>query len=112
MFVVVYRWRCLPEHEAAFRLAWAEMTVAIREQCGSLGSRLHRADDGDLVAYAQWPSREQWESSTATGPAVVRAREEMSRHAERAAPPFLLEVLDDLLEPSPPRQGGANGGAA
>ena len=22
MFVVVYRWRCLPEHEAAFRLVW------------------------------------------------------------------------------------------
>ncbi len=112
MFIVVYRWRCRPEHEAAFRVAWAEMTVAIREQCGSLGSRLHRADDGELVAYAQWPSREQWESSTATGPAVIRAREEMLRHAERVAPPFLLEVLEDLLEPSLPRQGGANGGAA
>jgi hypothetical protein len=35
----------------------------------------------------------------------------MSRHAKRTAPPFLLEVLDDLLEPSPPRQGGADGGA-
>ena len=52
MFIVVYRWRCRPEHEAAFRVAWAEMTFAIREQCGSLGSRLHRADDGELAEVA------------------------------------------------------------
>jgi hypothetical protein len=75
------------------------MTRLIREQCGSLGSRLHRADDGTLVAYAQWPSRQQWESSAATGPAADEARAIMQRCAERAAPPLLLDVLDDRLVP-------------
>ena len=99
MFVVVYRWRCTPENEPAFREAWSTMTRILREQCGSLGSRLHRADDGTLVAYAQWPSRQQWEAANAAGDAADAARATMQRCAERGAPPLLLGVLDDLLAP-------------
>jgi heme-degrading monooxygenase HmoA len=97
VFVVVHRWRCPPENEPTFREAWSTMTRIIREQCGSLGSRLHRADDGTLVAYAQWPSRQQWEAANASGPAAEAARAVMQRCAERAAPPLVLDVLDDLL---------------
>lgn len=100
MFVVIYRWDCSAENEAAFRDAWSEMTHLLRAQHDSLGSRLHRADDGTLVAYAQLPSREHWESARATGPAADAARETMQRCATRAAPPLLLDVLDDLLVPT------------
>jgi heme-degrading monooxygenase HmoA len=102
MFVVVYRWQCSIENEAAFVAAWHEMTRIIRVQCGSLGSRLHRADDGTLVAYAQWPSRQQWESTQATGPDADAARAVMQRCAQRLGPPLLLDVLDDLLAPRAP----------
>lgn len=97
MFVAIYRWNVPGEQEAAFRAAWAAMTELICQQCGSLGSRLHRADDGTLVAYAQWPSREAWETLTATGPVADALREIMRASAERLHPDVLLEVLDDRL---------------
>ncbi|MEZ4365951.1 MAG: antibiotic biosynthesis monooxygenase [Kofleriaceae bacterium] len=52
--VVLYRWRLHPGREDAFVEAWAVVTRALRAQ-GSLGSRLHRGDDGLWYAYAQWP---------------------------------------------------------
>lgn len=97
MFVAIYRWRVATEKEPAFRAAWAAMTALIAEQCGSLGSRLHRADDGTLVAYAQWPSREAWETKTATGPEAEALRDIMRSSSERILPDVLLDVLDDRL---------------
>ena len=62
MFAVMYRWRLKPGTESEFVAAWADRTRAILETEGGLGSRLHRADDGSIVAYAQWPSRAAWEA--------------------------------------------------
>jgi len=54
-FIAIYRWRVEPEHEAAFREAWRDVTVAARER-GGFGSCLGRAEDGSLVAIAPWSS--------------------------------------------------------
>ncbi len=56
-YVVLYRWRIKPGHEKAFAAAWAEVTERLLD-AGSLGSRLHRGDDGCWYGYAQWPSAE------------------------------------------------------
>jgi quinol monooxygenase YgiN len=99
MFVVQYRWRLLPGSEDAFRAAWRTMTVAIRARHGTSGSRLHRTDDGELVAYAVWPSRQAWESALAqpsTDPEAGAAMRACVAHSYGAMP---LTIVDDLLTP-------------
>ncbi|HEX8155593.1 MAG TPA: antibiotic biosynthesis monooxygenase [Thermoanaerobaculia bacterium] len=66
-FAVLYRWKVRPDLEHAFIDAWATATAAYRT-IGALGSRLHRADDGDLYAYAEWPSRTAWENAHGQSP--------------------------------------------
>ena len=61
MFAVLYRWRLKPGREDEFRENWKVLTVGIQRTYGATGSRLHRADNGEIVAYAVWPSREQRE---------------------------------------------------
>ena len=46
MFIAFYRWRLKAGKEEQFRSAWAKVTLAIRANCGSLGSRPHQAEDG------------------------------------------------------------------
>ncbi len=103
-FVVIYRWRLRPGTEEAFRDAWAEVTLAIRQGCGGLGSRLHRADDGTWLAYAQWPDRASWEAAQRSPPAEAAASAAMGRCIDERLPPILLEPVVDLLtDPEPGR---------
>ena len=77
MFAVIYSFGVREEKEPQFVEAWKEMTGLIRDYEGGLGSRLHRDSDGHFIAYAQWPSREQWQKSGNNLPAraeAVRAR--------------------------------------
>lgn len=55
MFAVIYRWRLKSGMEDQFVDGWERVTHAIRQTCGSYGSRLHRCDDGLWLAYARWP---------------------------------------------------------
>ena len=69
---------------------------AIREQCGSYGSRLHLAKNGDYIAYAQWPDAKTREAceldSTLSG-----ARALMREAVERSYPDEEFIVKNDLL---------------
>ena len=56
--VVLYRWRLDPGLEASFIAAWSRVTLSLRDRAGSLGSRLHRGNDGIWYAYAQWPNED------------------------------------------------------
>lgn len=96
-FAVIYRWKLKAGTEPGFILAWAAATRAIREKRGGLGSRLHQAEDGTWVAYAQWPSREDWERSRMATPADAEASEKMKEAIEESLPPILLEPVEDLL---------------
>lgn len=97
-FCVVYRFKVRPGSETIFRDGWTRMTMAIREHRAGLGSRLHLADDGWWVAYAQWPDREAWERSRAMESADVVAAQMMSESIEERLPPILMEPRIDLLE--------------
>jgi heme-degrading monooxygenase HmoA len=96
-FAVIYRWKLKSGAEPAFILAWAAVTRAIREKRGGLGSRLHQAEDGTWLAYAQWPSREDWERSRLAAPADAEAAEAMKEAIEESFTPILLEPVEDLL---------------
>lgn len=98
MFVVLYRWKIVEGNEATFRQGWHRLTQEIYRRCGSLGSRLHKADDGSWVAYAQWPDRGRWE-----GAARIEVEDEEATQMMRASvaeryPDIYMEVVDDLLQ--------------
>ena len=98
MVIVLYRWKLKPGGEAIFREGWREMTESIYRTRGSLGSRLHRAEDGTWLAYAQWPSEETWRKSQKSGPANEAAGRKMSEGATWLSTERLT-VVDDLIKP-------------
>ncbi|MEN3334618.1 MAG: hypothetical protein V7641_3983 [Blastocatellia bacterium] len=103
MFVVIYRWKIKQGMEEQFRAAWSKATQAIVLRYGALGSRLHQADDGSWLAYAQWPNRAQWEAMRAGLPADAEAsaimRDCIDPSDEFPTPLFCLTVTDDYLKP-------------
>lgn len=73
------------------------MTLEIRENRGGLGSRLHKAEDGSFIAYAQWKDKETWENA-GNFPVIDEEAANMMREsvAERL-PTTFMETVDDLL---------------
>ena len=96
MFVMFYRWHIKPGKEARFIEAWSEITAYYRENFDSLGSRLHRGDDGIYYAYAQWKSAEQRENAFANSP-KTEARTKLREAIEESFPDVQLEILSDYL---------------
>ncbi|MFE5593292.1 antibiotic biosynthesis monooxygenase [Streptomyces sp. NPDC056549] len=94
MFAVMYRWRVRPGKEQLLADGWHRVTLAIHQECGSYGSRLHRADDGTWVAYARWPDRETRENSVTPDPeGLAMMREAIAEYF----PETRLTLVDDLL---------------
>lgn len=99
MYAVTYRWRVAPENEEDFKHRWHDLTVDIMRDHGGGGSRLHRAENGDWVAYARWPSKE----------ARDKAFSDYSKQPDHSTPQregraelieeVWLEITDDLLIP-------------
>lgn len=100
MFAVIYRWRVIPGLAAQFEAAWAAGTAAISREFGGLGSRLHKADEGIYIAYAQWPDKAAWEKAMETR---MRHSDDEARRAYREAilefeTLAMGEVVSDLLD--------------
>ena len=100
MFVAVYWWRVHPGKEDQFRAAWRRGTELITSRYGSLGSRLHRSEDGRFIGIAEWPDRATWQAAfdakmvydePDTRAAFVDAIAEVPPE-----PMLLLELTDDL----------------
>ena len=96
-FAVIYRWRIRNGLEEQFQQAWATNTELFLAERGALGSRLHKADDGTWVAYAQWPTRQAWENSRQLGPANTNASALMTEATEESFEPILLYPVQDYL---------------
>lgn len=84
------------------------MTKLLRDENGSLGSRLHKTIEElpsdtsvTYIAYAQWPSEEAWLNNTNTTPAGQEARKQMRESLiegqSASEVVFKLNVLEDLL---------------
>lgn len=100
-YAVIYRWRLKDGYERQFADAWRRVTLAILDQCGSYGSRLHQAADGTWVAYARWPSAEVRERCFANGPPDPEGSRLMREAVAESYDDVVLTVVDDLLrEPS------------
>jgi hypothetical protein len=96
VIIFLYRWKIIKGKESQFEENWTLVTKAIYSECGSYGSRLHLAENGEYVGYAQWPdliTRQQCELS----PESLEARKKMRAAIEFSYPEQLLEIKSDLL---------------
>ncbi len=96
MFIILYRWRVKPQKEAQFIAGWSQVTDYWRENWDSLGSRLHRGDDGLFYAYAQWKSAADREKAFSKG-LSLEGNAQMSDAIEERLEPIILEKLSDFL---------------
>jgi hypothetical protein len=100
MFIALYRWRVKEGHEGRFHEGWRRRTLEIYQHFGSLGSRLHLAEDGTWFGYAQWPDKATWETAGNMPSSDSDARAMMRESIEHAFPDVYMTVFDDLLESS------------
>lgn len=109
MFAVSYKFTLLPSAltqgrrraEAEFIDLWAAMTTFFKTECGALGSRLHRGQDGAFYAYAQWPDAQTFNAAREVTPSQDFAKLRL-RWAELCAPSEILfagPVEVDLTAP-------------
>lgn len=96
MFIVLYRWRIRTGFEQQFIDNWSEITAYYRENGGSLGSRLHRGNDGLWYAYAQWPSEDIRRHAFENKPDHP-ASEKMREAIEESFEEVRLEIAADYL---------------
>ena len=96
MFIVLYRWRIKLEKEKQFIEGWSEVTDYFRKNWDSLGSRLHRGNDGIFYAYAQWKSEADREKAFENA-VELEGSEKMKEAVEERLEPIILEKLSDFL---------------
>lgn len=97
-FCVIYRWHLKPGQAKSFCEGWDRITEALMAELGALGSRIHFADDGTWIAYAQWPDRESWEQSRRLGSIDARAAGLMEEAIVESFEPVLLTPRIDHLK--------------
>jgi quinol monooxygenase YgiN len=97
MQAYLYRFNVKPGLEARFQSAWHNLTLLIREERGSLGSRLHLSAKKEFIAYAQWPSFEVAKTAHAASSGYQTAFAEMQSCLVSAEVLFELDMVDDLL---------------
>ena len=96
MTIYLYRWKIKAGKEKQFEENWSLVTKAIRDQCGSYGSRLHLGKSSEYVGYAQWPDAETREKCELDA-SSLEARKLMRETVEFSYPDEQLEVKTDLL---------------
>ena len=96
MTIYLYRWKIKSGMEKQFEESWSAVTKAIREQCGSYGSRLHLAQNGEYFAYAQWPDISTREKCK-LDESASDARKLMREAIEFSYPDECFEVKSDFL---------------
>ena len=95
--VVIHRYRVNPDKSDDFIAAWSRLAEVNREHSGTLGSRLHLADDGFYYAYSRWPTRAVFEASEER-PAQTAARALMSSAIIERLPAIRMDITADVLE--------------
>jgi quinol monooxygenase YgiN len=99
MVCVLYKFTVKSGCEDQFRYHWSTVTQWYYRHAGSLGSRLHRVSTGEFIAYAQWPSRAQWEQQRDRPDAALQVHRRAMREAcEQIEVLYELEMTDDYLQ--------------
>ena len=99
MYIVLYNFAVKPDKEKQFIESWKGFTNLIYKHEGSLGSRLHKKDQLNFIAYAQWPSKDKFDNSGGNLPEEAdNFRDLMRASCETIEVLHELEVVEDLLK--------------
>lgn len=99
MFSVIYSFQVKEDKIKQFEENWSKLTELIYQYEGSLGSRLHKSDKLNYLAYAQWPDKETWENSGTKMPGFSKKiSRKMKESCVKIETVHELEVINDLLK--------------
>jgi heme-degrading monooxygenase HmoA len=99
MIYVIYEFKCTPENQESFIRLWREATQVIRNNHGSLGSRLHHAGDSTYIAYAAWPDEETFtHAQQAPCKEVEDAIKNMRATLIESKRLHVMRPIEDMLE--------------
>lgn len=98
MFIVLYRWRIKSQFEQQFIESWSAITDFFRNNYDSLGSRLHKGDDGLFYGYAQWKTVQQRENAFSGDLSEISEMlAKMRETIEESMPEIILKNMADYL---------------
>ncbi len=97
MIAILYSWRIKPDKEQQFIESWSQVTDFLRDKRGSLGSRLHRGNNGIFYGYAQWKSDEERQNAFQNSTEISDASNKMRDSIEETLPEIVLEPIADFL---------------
>ncbi|MEW4922422.1 hypothetical protein [Algibacter sp. 2305UL17-15] len=98
MYIVLYSFKVIPKHVDTFIKGWKGLTNLIYKYEGSLGSRLHKKNHLEYIAYAQWPNKNIFEASGGNLPKEAnKYRDLMRTSCDKIEIIHKLDVVEDLL---------------
>jgi len=98
MYIVLYSFKVKSGEVKNFIESWTELTNLIFKHEGSLGSRLHKRSPLEYVAYAQWPTKDIFESSGGNLPEKANKYRDLMRvSCNDIEVTHKFEVVKDLL---------------
>jgi hypothetical protein len=107
MFAVIYQAFVKPGFEMQYQQSWKRVAEYFIENCGALGSCLHKTDEGMWVAYSRWPDQvtrdAAWPSDDSTSeslPSEITSAITTLKGCldqDRKIPDISMTVMDDLL---------------
>ncbi|WP_299108100.1 antibiotic biosynthesis monooxygenase [uncultured Winogradskyella sp.] len=96
---MIYSFLLKPNQEEKFIESWEGLTSLIYKYEGSLGSRLHKKDALNYMAYAQWPNQSAFDNAGGSLPEEANHyRNIMKSTCEKFEVLEKLEVIKDLLK--------------
>ena len=99
MIAVIIKFKVKPNQEKVFVENWKQLTKFIYEYENSLGSRLHKEEDLNFIAYAQWPDKETLHNTDSKLPEeALEVRKRMRNACEKVEKLYELELTEDLLK--------------
>lgn len=107
MLAVIYRGYIRPECEEEYQILWHQVAQYFIKHRGALGSCLHKAEDGQWVAYSRWPNKEMRDASWSQKNDVIHdfdteikeiiMRLKSCGFDDQPFEEICMDVIDDLL---------------
>ncbi|MDO8953637.1 MAG: hypothetical protein Q7V63_02160 [Gammaproteobacteria bacterium] len=109
-FAIIYRFKLKPHQEEAYQKNWHVIATYFIENCGAIGSCLHKGAGGLWLAYSRWPDKTtrdaSWPGDNVSNDALPAEIREAIRQMQALKQEnsdleqydeICLEVVEDLL---------------
>ncbi|PJD94791.1 MAG: hypothetical protein CK425_10395 [Parachlamydia sp.] len=107
MFAVIYRGYVKTGCEAYYLECWTTVASYFVEECGALGSTLHKTDEGMWIAYSKWPDKATRDALWSSGKGEANAKLplhvqeainglKLCLEEEKLLPEICMEVLEEI----------------